>query len=213
MREPCHRDQPDTCSSVHLILVTCRMRRNTRMGKGMCDVSPTEIKALLANNGTIANIERLKPSLQAFARSADDFAGLFITVQGPGKRGEKGYLCLFTWLASRAVHLEMAYGLDTDSFLSAFYRMASRRSVPEELFSDNGTNFRGVDAELKSLVKELDENKIKQSSANKGTTWNFNPPLAPHFGGVHKTMIKLAKEAIKAILCKANINNEDSQQQ
>ena len=159
-------------------------------------MSPTEIKALLANNGTIANIERLKPSLQAFARSADDFAGLFITVQGPGKRREKGYLCLFTWLASRAVHLEMAYGLDTDSFLSAFYRMASRRSVPEELFSDNGTNFRGVDAELKSLVKELDENKIKQSSAHKGTTWNFNPPLAPHFGGVHKTMIKLAKEAI-----------------
>ena len=87
--------------------------------------------------------------------------------------------------------------------------MASRRGVPEEFFSDNGTNFKGTDAELKSLVKELDENKIKQSIANKGITWNFNPPFAPHFGGVHEAMIKSAKKAIKAILGKADINDEE----
>ena len=152
---------------------------------------------------------RLKPSLRAFVRSAVDFAGPFITVQGRGKRREKRYLCLFTCLATRAVHLEMAYGLDTDSFLNAFYRMASRRGLPEEMYSDNGTNFKGADAELKSLVRELDENKIYQSIANKGVTWHFNPPLAPHFGGVHETMIKLPKKAIKAILGKADINDEE----
>ena len=51
---------------------------------------------------------RLKPSLQAFARSSVDFAGPFITVQGRGKRREQRYLSLFTCFASRAVHLEMA---------------------------------------------------------------------------------------------------------
>ena len=152
---------------------------------------------------------RLKPSLRAFVRSAVDFAGPFITVQGRGKRREKRNLCLFTCLATRAVHLEMAYGLDTDSFLNAFYRMASRRGLPEEMYSDNGTNFKGADAELKSLVRELDENKIYQSIANKGVTWYFNPPLASHFGGVHETMIKSAKKAIKAILGKADINDEE----
>ena len=152
---------------------------------------------------------RLKPSLRAFVRSAVDFAGPFITVQGRGKRREKRYLCLFTCLATRAVHLEMAYGLDTDSFLNAFYRMASHRGLPEEMYSDNGTNFKGADAELKLLVRELDENKIYQSIANKGVTWHFNPPLAPHFGGVHETMIKSAKKAIKAILGKADINDEE----
>ena len=152
---------------------------------------------------------RLKSSLRAFVRSAVDFADPFITVQGQGKRREKRHLCLFTCLATRAVHLEMAYGLDTDSFLNAFYRMASRRGLPEEMYSDNGTNFKGADAELKTLVRELDENKIYQSIANKGITWHFNPPLAPHFGGVHKTMIKSAKKAIKAILGKADINDEE----
>ena len=103
---------------------------------------------------------RLKSSLRTFVRSAVDFAGPFITVQGRGKRREKRYLCLFTCLATRAVHLQMAYGLDTDSFLNAFYRMASRRGLPEAMYSDNGTNFKGADSELKSLVRELDEIKI-----------------------------------------------------
>ena len=152
---------------------------------------------------------RLKTSLRAFARSAVDFAGPFITVQGRGKHRKKRYLCLFTCLATRAVHLEMAFGLDTDSFLNAFYRMASRRGLPEEMFSDNGTNFKGADAELKSLVMKLDDVRINQSVANKGVIWHFNPPLAPHFGGVHETMIKSAKKAIQAILGNADITDEE----
>ena len=37
-----------------------------------------------------------------------------------GKSREKIYLCLFTCLVTRAVHLEMAYALDTGSFMNAF---------------------------------------------------------------------------------------------
>lgn len=73
---------------------------------------------------------RLKTSLRAFARSAGDFAGPFITVKGRGNRRRKRYLCLFTCLATRAVNLEMAFGLDTDSFLNAFNRMASQTGLP-----------------------------------------------------------------------------------
>ena len=152
---------------------------------------------------------RLKSSLQAFTRCAVDFAGPFITVQGRGKRREKRYLCLFTCLATRAVHLEMAFGLDTNSFLNAFYRMSNRRGLPEELISDNGTNFKGADAELKELVAKLNDVQINQSIANKGIRWCFNPPLAPHFGGVHETMVKAAKRAMYAILGKADINDEE----
>ena len=87
---------------------------------------------------------RLKLPLRAFARTAVDFAGPFVTIQGRGKKRAKRYICLFTCLTSRAVHLEMAYGLDTDSFLNAFNRMANRRGLPEEMISDNGTNFVGA---------------------------------------------------------------------
>ena len=87
--------------------------------------------------------------------------------------------------------------------------MASRGGLPEEIYSDNGTNFKGADSELKSLVLQIDENKIQESVAHKGVKWHFNPPFAPHLGGVHESMIKSAKRAIKAILGNADINDED----
>ena len=152
---------------------------------------------------------RLKLPLRAFARTAVDFAGPFVTIQGRGKKRAKRYLCLFTCLTSRAIHLEMAYGLDTDSFLNAFYRMANRRGLPEEMISDNGTNFVGAERELKELVEQLDQDKIEKSSANKGIKWSFNPPWAPHFGGVHETMIKSAKRATYAILGTADMTDEE----
>ena len=152
---------------------------------------------------------RLKLPLRAFARASVDYGGPFHTIQGRGKRREKCYLCLFTCLTSRAVHLEMAFALDSDSFLNAFYRMVNRRGIPQEMLSDNGTNFVGAKKELEELVRNLDQNKIRQSTANKGITWNFMPPLAPHFGGVHEVMIKSAKRAIYAILNNSDVTDEE----
>ena len=56
---------------------------------------------------------RLKKPLHDFAGIAADYAGPFITIQGTGRKRSKRYLCLFTFLLSRAVHLEIAYGSET----------------------------------------------------------------------------------------------------
>ena len=155
-------------------------------------------------------INRLKPSLTAFVRTAVDFAGPFLTRQGRGKSRCKCYLCLFTCLATRAVHLEMAYGLDTDSFLKAFCRMVNRQGLPEEMLSDNETNFVGANEELHELVKQMTkDSKVNESLVKQGVKWTFNPPYAPHFRGVFKTMIKAAKRAIIAILQNADITDEE----
>ena len=135
-------------------------------------------------------------SLRTFTRTAVDFGGPFLTAQGRGKPRCKGYLCLFTCLASRAVHLEMAYGLETDSFLRAFTRMSNRRGLPEEVLSDNGTNFVGANEELCKLISD---SKLKESLVHKKVKWIFNPPSVPHFAGVYETIIKAAKRAILAI--------------
>ena len=87
--------------------------------------------------------------------------------------------------------------------------MASRRGYPQEIVSDRGTNFIGADLELLELVGKLDTNKIQDQTANKGVKWIFNPPLAPHFGGVHEAMIKGAKRAIRAVPDDAEVNDEE----
>ena len=82
--------------------------------------------------------------------------------------------------------------------------MVNRRGLPREMLSDNGTNFVAAERELRELVEE-----IVQSTANKGVMWHFNPPLAPHFGGVHETMIKAAKRAVNAVLGNAQVRDEE----
>ena len=110
------------------------------------------------------SLNRLKLSLRDIMRTAVDFGGPFVTIQGRGRQRQKRYLCLFTCLASRAVHLEMAFGLDTDSFLRAFGRMCNKRGVPEEMISDNGTNFVGANQELRELTNKMCQNsKLKES--------------------------------------------------
>lgn len=89
---------------------------------------------------------------------------------------------------------------------------STERQVDEDsqkrcFFIDNGTNFKGADRELKMLLSELDKSKIKTTVANKGVKWHFNPPLAPHFGGAHESMVKSAKKAINGI--QADIIDEE----
>ena len=154
---------------------------------------------------------RVQIPLRAFARIAVDFAGPFITIQGRGKKRQKRYLCLFTYLACRAVHFEMAYGLDTDSFLKTFFRMINRRGYPIEVVSDNAGNFSAAEKELRELWSKINHKKIQSCFANHRITWSFIPPLAPHFGGVHEATIKSAKKALRAIFQSADITDEELQ--
>ena len=71
-------------------------------------------------------------SLRPFTNAAVDYAGPFITIQWKSIRRAKRYLCLFPCLNTRAIHFEMSFKMDTDSFLNAFSRMASRKGVPKK---------------------------------------------------------------------------------
>ena len=64
----------------------------------------------------------------------------------------KRYGCLFTCLMTRAVHLEVAHSLETDSFIIALRRMMARRGKPRNISSDNGTNFVGAEQELNECL-------------------------------------------------------------
>ena len=60
----------------------------------------------------------------------------------------KRYGCIFTCLSYRAVQIEVAEDLSTDSFINAVLRFVGRRGPPRVIYSDNGTNFRGAELDV-----------------------------------------------------------------
>lgn len=120
----------------------------------------------------------------------------------------KRYGCLFTCLVTRAVHLEIAHSLETDSFIMALRRMMARRGKPRNIYSDNGTNFVGAERELKECLDGMDQAKISDTLSRDRIQWFFNPPSAPHFGGVWERLVKSAKKALKITLNGQLVNDE-----
>ena len=51
------------------------------------------------------------------------------------------------------MHIEVANDLSTDSFINALRRFIARRGQPDEIFSDNGTNFVGDERVFRELLR------------------------------------------------------------
>ena len=58
---------------------------------------------------------------------------------------------------TRAIHLETAWAVDTDSFVHGIARFTSRRGVPTEMISDIGKDFVAAGNKLLELVSHLYE--------------------------------------------------------
>lgn len=124
-----------------------------------------------------------------FTVTGVDFAGPLLIRSGiRGRPAKKAWIAIFVCLAIRAVHIEAVEDLTSSAFIATLRRFISRRGKPNTIWSDNGTNFVGAQREL---VAYLD--KIDQRVASEGISWRFNPPSAPHFGGLWESAVKSAK--------------------
>lgn len=139
--------------------------------------------------------ERLTVDLPPFTLVGMDYFGPIEVKRG--RNVIKRYGVLFTCLTCRAVHLEVAHTLDTDSCINAIRRFICRRGQVKEIISDNGTNFIGANRELKQALQNLDQNKIQNTLRQEGIKWTFNPPHGAHHGGVWERLV----QQIKTILC------------
>ena len=112
----------------------------------------------------------------------------------------KRYGCIYTCFNTRAVHIEILHTLETESFLNSFRRFIARRGYPEVVFSDNGTNFVGGEAELRRSMNEISEKYVHAYATQRDITWHFNPPAASHMGGVWERMIGVIRRVLQATL-------------
>ncbi|XP_017477493.1 PREDICTED: uncharacterized protein LOC108367397 [Rhagoletis zephyria] len=139
-------------------------------------------------------VDRLTPFVRPFTYTGLDYMGPFNVVIG--RRNEKRWIALFTCLTTRAIHLEMAKDLSTDTCLLCIRNFMCRRGTPVRIRSDNGTNLVGADRELKRQLMEFNNGKIANALANKNIDWVFNCPLNPHAGGCWERLVRCVKRAM-----------------
>ena len=126
-------------------------------------------------------------------KSGINYAGpvLFCLTKSRGKGTMKAYIAVYICIATRAIHLELAEDYSFEAFITTFNRLTARRGHCTELYSDCGTNFVGADTCLQKLFKEYqsENSTVFHRLVSEGTQWNFNPPSAPHFGGLWEAAV------------------------
>lgn len=146
---------------------------------------------------------RIKPSLP-FQCTGLDFAGPFPLKDklGRGSKLLKGYVCVFVCFCTKAVHFELVSNLTTECFLSCLKRFTSRRGVPTDIFSDNGTTFVGAKNEMNDFGLFLTNNNhsVNNFAITHNIQWHFIPPYSPNFGGLWEAAVKSFKYHLKRAL-------------
>ena len=160
----------------------CRVRRAKRMFPYMADLPNCR-----------AAIEQ-----PPFSHCGVDLFGPITIKQG--RKRLKRWAVLFTCLTIRCVHLEVVDTCETDSFISACRQFTNRRGCPTDMYSDNGTNFRGATSELREFITKLDKTAIKNFATELQILWHFNPPSAPHMGGAWERLVRSSKEVMSGLI-------------
>ena len=155
-----------------------------------------------ANGQKMAHLptDRLEPS-PPFSYCAVDYFGPFFIKEG--RKELKRYGVLFTCLSCRAVHVETANSLETDSFISALRRFIAIRGPLRQLRSDRGTNFVGAERELGQALNELDVEGVQRFLAEQNCDFfpfKMNPPSASHQGGVWERQIRSVRNVLAYLL-------------
>lgn len=121
---------------------------------------------------------------------------------------DKSYGAVF--VATRAVHLELVSALTTEAFLAAFARFTNRRGRVESMHSDNATNFEGASNEFDAIIADQwAEASDSHAIRDQAITWHFNPPYAPHMGGIHEAAVKCAKHHLRRVIGSQQLTFEE----
>lgn len=150
--------------------------------------------------------DKVLPDDPPFTKVGVDYFGPFLVKRG--RSLVKKYGVIFTCLAIRAVHIEVASLLDTDSCLNAIRRFVARRGQVKILRSENGTNFVAAERELRQSIEKWNNQKIQDHLSQQGIRWVFNPPTGSHHGGAWERLIYSIRKILNATIREQVLDEE-----
>ena len=149
-----------------------------------------------------------------FTVTGIDYAGPFTLKRHTRKPVlVKSYIALFVCFSTKAVHIELVSDLTTEAFLAALRRFVSRRGLPAEIHSDNGTNFIGARNDLAApytfLSADTTSSAINSYLLSHRVSWYCIPEHATHFGGLWEAAVKSAKYHLRRVIGLQRLDYEE----
>lgn len=148
----------------------------------------------------------MPPLPKSRVRSAIPFSRTGLDYLGPmfiksGEELKKCWICLFTCLVTRAVHLELVQDMTTEEFLLALRRFVSQRGTPIEITSDNALQFKAASATLNLIWKNVTtSDEVQSYVSDSGIKWTFIVEMAPWMGGFYERLVGLVKRSLRKTL-------------
>lgn len=102
---------------------------------------------------------------RVFSKVGVDFCGPFYIREKKDRNTKsiKCYVAIFVCMAVKAVHIEVVSDLSTEAFIGSLKRFIGRRSCPEVIHCDNGTNFKGAHNELNELYQLFNSQELNHA--------------------------------------------------
>ena len=115
----------------------------------------------------------------------------------------KVWICLFSCLVTRAVHLELVQDMSARTFILCLRRFIAIRGAPKEVISDNAKHFKLTSETLPLIWKKTIHNSdVQNYVSNEGIKWIFNVELAPWMGGFYERMVGIVKRSLRKTIGK-----------
>lgn len=176
--------------------VTCRKIRGKLQDQKMADLPSDRVNAS-----------------PCFTYCGCDYFGPFLVKQG--RKEIKRYGVIFTCMYSRAIHIEVAESLTTDSFISALRRFISIRGQIKLLRCDNATNFVGAKNALAKSMNQIESDEVREFLLKEGCDFEnkfcFNVPTASHMAGVWERLIRIVRNILQGILSQQGTQLRDEE--
>ncbi|XP_055944365.1 uncharacterized protein LOC129975327 [Argiope bruennichi] len=168
---------------------------------------PRTVTQIMGNLPT----NRVKPSYP-FTHVGIDFCGPFYIKYKGQRKGnyQKCYVAVFICFATKAIHLEIVTDLTAEAMIATLKRFFSRRGVSSSICSDNATNFKGANSDLKRLQNMIGRppEPLANYLRTEQVTWKFIPPRSPNFGGLWEAGVKSFKHHLKRVVGNARLTME-----
>ena len=112
-------------------------------------------------------------------------------------------------MSTRAITLVPLRDMTSSSLINALIKIFSHFPSLKNLFSDNGSNFRDADREIKNAIYEWEQKGIDLELEKINLVWNFGPAYCGQAGGAWECLIGLSKKLLKSVIGTKNVDYDD----